>query len=192
MRRSHRDCALRCDRFAVGSLPTPGARAVTALCHALLVDLGDDGAVAGEQRLGRAHFGAQRQLAFGQAVRAVFLELLGAIVGFWAAGAEGALVHLAARTEIADLGILRRAERAGVEAIAAADAQILGVQHHRVRRGVEAVHRAARLSRCVGALHARPRVRTLSWLAVIDRDDAPAVDAPRHLVFVLAGGDAGV
>src|SRR3982074_279732 len=53
-------------------------------------------------------------------------------------------------------------------------------------------HRAARRARSVGAVHAGHRDRTLSWLAVIDGEDAPAVDAPRHLVLVLAGGDAGV
>src|SRR3982074_312797 len=53
-------------------------------------------------------------------------------------------------------------------------------------------HRAARRARSVGAVHAGHRDRALSWLAVIDGDDAPAVDAPRHLVLVLAGGDASV
>ena len=46
-----------------------------------------------------------------------------------AAGAEGALVHLAAHAESAALRELRRAERAGVEAVAAADAEVLVVQH---------------------------------------------------------------
>src|SRR5436309_1141447 len=32
----------------------------------------------------------------------------------------------------------------------------------------------------------------LAGLAVIDGDDAAAVDAPRHLVLVFASGDAGV
>src|SRR3982074_3283596 len=53
-------------------------------------------------------------------------------------------------------------------------------------------HRAARRARSVGAVHAGHRDRALSWLAVIDGDDAAAIDAPRHLVLVLAGGDAGV
>src|SRR3982075_3126685 len=53
-------------------------------------------------------------------------------------------------------------------------------------------HRADRRARSVGAVHAGHRDRALSRLAVIDGDDAPAVDAPRHLVLVLAGGDAGV
>src|SRR5262249_53186615 len=126
-------------RFPISGLPAPGARAVAALHHPLLVDLGDDLAVAGEQRLGRAHLGAQRQLALGEAVRAVFLVLDRAVIGLRPARAIGALVHLAARSEVADAWILRRPERAGVEAIAAADAQVLGVQHHRVGGGVEAV-----------------------------------------------------
>src|SRR3954470_10236149 len=43
---------LRRNGFAVSGLPTPSARAVAALHHPFLVDLGDDLAVAGEQRLG--------------------------------------------------------------------------------------------------------------------------------------------
>src|SRR3954447_14276317 len=110
------------DGLPIGRLPAPGARAVAALDHPRLVDLGDDLAVTGEQRLGRAHLGAERQLAFGKPVRAVFLLLLLAAVGLRTAGAECAFVHLAARAEIADFRVLRRAERTGVEAIAAADA----------------------------------------------------------------------
>src|SRR6266699_2555858 len=180
------------DLFAVRRLPAPCAGTVAALQHPFLVDLGDDLAVAGEQRFGRAHLGAQRQLAFGEAVGAVFVELLHRIVWLGSAGAIGAFVHLAAGAEIADARILRRPERAGVEAIAAADAEVLGVQHHGVRRGVEAVHGAHRRARRVGAVHARHRHRALAGLAVVDRHDAEAVDAPRHLVLVLAGSDAGV
>src|SRR3954453_920976 len=66
---------LRSNGFAIGGLPAPGAGAVAALAHAVPVDLGDDLAVAREQRLGRAHLGAQRQLALGQPIGAVFLEL---------------------------------------------------------------------------------------------------------------------
>src|SRR5690349_18956277 len=58
--------------LAICRLPAPGAGAVTAPRHAFLVDLRNDLAVAGQQRFGRAHFGAQRQLAFGQPVGAVF------------------------------------------------------------------------------------------------------------------------
>src|SRR5262249_1799132 len=147
---------------------------------------------AGEHRLGRAHLGAQRQLAVGQAVRPVLLVLGHAVVRLRSAGAVGALVHLAARAEVADARILRRAERAGVEAVAAADAEILRVQRDAGRGRVEAVDRAHRRAGRVGAVHAGHRHRALARLAVVDGDDAPAVDAPRHLVLVLAGGDAGV
>src|SRR5947207_2577948 len=75
------------DAFPIRRLPAPGAGAIAALGHPLLVDLGDDLAVAGEQRLGRAHLRAERQLAFGQAVGAVLLVLRLAAVGFGAAGA---------------------------------------------------------------------------------------------------------
>src|SRR5438552_13636975 len=102
---------LRRDGLAIRSLPAPCAGAVAALDHALLVDLRDDVAVAGEQRLGRAHLGAERQLAFREAVGAVLLVLLLGAVGLRTARAIGALVHLAARAEIADPRILRRAER---------------------------------------------------------------------------------
>src|SRR5882757_7925134 len=94
-------------RIAVGGFPAPHARTVTALHHALLVDLGDDGAVTGEQRLGRAHLGANRQLALGETVSAVFGVFGRRRVRLRSTGAIGALVHLAARTEIADFWILR-------------------------------------------------------------------------------------
>src|SRR5262245_57296963 len=90
------------DCFAIRGLPAPCAGAVAALCHALLVDLRDDLAVTREQRFGGAHFGAQRQLARREPVGAVLLELLVRAVGFRTASAEGALVHLAARAEVAD------------------------------------------------------------------------------------------
>src|SRR6188474_2638504 len=146
-RRPHRQVASRCDRLAIGGLPSPGTGAVASLRHPFLVDLGNDVAIAGEQRLGRAHLGAQWQLAFGQPVGAVLLELFLAAVGFRAAGAEGALVHLAARPEVTDLRILRRAERASVEAVTTPDAEIFRVKHHGVRRGVEAVYRTNRRTR---------------------------------------------
>src|SRR6478609_1290467 len=191
-RRPQRQDASRRDRLAIGGLPSPGTGAVASLRHPFLVDLGNDVAIAGEQRLGRAHLGAQWQLAFGQPVGAVLLELFLAAVGIGAAGAERALVHLAARPEVTDLRILRRTERASVEAVAAPDAEIFRVQHHGVRRGVEAVHGAYRRAGRVGAVHAGHGDRPLARLAVIESDDAPAVDAPGHFVFVLAGRDAGV
>src|SRR5262249_38572581 len=149
-------------------------------------------AVAGQQRLGGAIPRAERQFAFGQTIGAVLLVLGERAVGLRTAGAIGAFVHLAARAEVADSRILRRAERAGVEAIAAPDAQVLGVQHHPVGGGVEAVHRADRLAGAVGAGHAGHGNRARARLAVVDGDDAPAVDAPGHFVLVLAGSDASV
>src|SRR5207302_8091237 len=148
----------------------------------------------GEQRLGRAHLGAHRQLAFAEAVRAVFCEFLGAARRFRAAaaGAVGAFVHLAARTEIADLRILRRAKRTGVEAVAAADALVLVVQHDAVFGGKDAFDRTDRRARRIGAMHAGHRHRTLAGLAVVDGHDAPPIDAPWHLVLVLAGGNASI
>src|SRR5262249_47691296 len=80
----------------------------------------------------------------------------------------------------------------GVEAVPTADAQVLGVQHHAVVGGVDAAHRADRLAWRVGAVHAGHGDRALARLAVIDGHHPAPVDAPRHLVLVLAGGDAGV
>src|SRR4029077_5944038 len=108
------------------------------------------------------------------------------------AGAVGAFVHLAARAEVADLRVLRGAKWPGVGAIAAANAQILGVQHHAVRGRVEAVHRTNGGAGRIRAVHAGHRHRTLARLAVVFGDNPPTVDAPRHLILVFAGGDAGV
>src|SRR5262245_5975810 len=102
-----RQAGLRRDGLAIGRLPTPGAGAVAALDHALLVDLGADLAVAGEQRLGRTHLRAERQLALGQPIGAVLHVLGFGAVLLRAARAIRAFVHLAARAEVADLGILR-------------------------------------------------------------------------------------
>src|SRR5437667_176399 len=84
----------------------------------------------------------------------------------------------------------RRCEWAGVEAVAAADAQVLVVQHHAFLGLIKAVDRADGGTRCVRAVHAGDRDRPLTRLAVVDGDDAAPVDAPRHLMLVLAGGDA--
>src|SRR5215472_18154817 len=48
----------RCNRFAIGRLPAPGARTIAAPRYPLLVDLSDHLAVAGKERFGRAHFRA--------------------------------------------------------------------------------------------------------------------------------------
>src|SRR5690606_19795506 len=103
-----------------------------------------------------------------------------------------ALVHLAAHAEGGLLRILRRAERTGVEAVAAADAQVLVVQHDAVGGRVETVHRTHGRAGRVGAVHARDRHRLLARLAVVHHDDATTVHAPGHLVLVLARGDAGL
>src|SRR5208283_2654739 len=111
-------------------------------------------------------------------------------LGAAAAGAVSALVHLAARAEIADARILRRPEGAGVIAIAASDAQILRVEDDSVIGRKDAVDRADRRAWRVGAVHASHRDRPFAGLAVVDRDHAPTIDAPRHLILVLAGCDA--
>src|ERR1700675_4409359 len=167
-------CGSNLDALAISSHPAPRAGAIAALENSLLVDLGDDIAITREQRLGGAHLGTERQLALTEAVRAVFCKFLGAAGRFGptASGAIGAFVHLAARAEIADLRILRRAERAGIEAIAAADTQILGMQHDAVFRRIDAGHRTDRRAGRVGTVHAGHRDRALAGLAVIDGDDA--------------------
>src|SRR5207253_10120428 len=137
----------------VGRAPAEYIAASAALDHAVAQDVGDDIAVAAQQRLRRAHFRAQRQLALGQAIAAVFLELRLAAVLFGAARAERALVHLAAHTERAGCRELRGAERAGIRAVAAADADVLVVQYHTVFGAIEAVHRAHRHAGRVRAVH---------------------------------------
>src|SRR6185437_1442087 len=91
-----------------------------------------------------------------------------------------------------DLRILRRAERAGVEAITATDAEILVMQHDAIFGRIDAGDRTDSSTWRVGAVHAGHRDRALAGPSVIDGNDAPPVDSPRHLVLVLAGGDAGV
>src|SRR6056297_1362662 len=116
--------------LVVGRAPTPGARAEATGHNALAIDIRDDVPVSGQKRLGRTHLGADGQLALGGPVAPVLLELCLTVVLFGTAGAEGTFVHLAARAEVASLRELRRAERARVEAIAAADAEVLGVENH--------------------------------------------------------------
>jgi hypothetical protein len=79
-----------------------------------------------------------------------------------------------------------------VKAITAADAQILGMKDDAVVGRENALDRADRRAWSVGAVHAGHGHRALARLAVLDGDDPPSVDAPRHLVLVLAGGNAGV
>ena len=67
-----------------------------------------------------------------------------------------------------------------------------GVQLDAVIGVVEAVHGADGLTGRVRAVHASDRDRSLAGFAVIDGDHATSVDAPRHLVLVLARCDTGV
>ncbi|CFX17235.1 protein of unknown function [Candidatus Filomicrobium marinum] len=85
-----------------------------------------------------------------------------------------------------------RTERARVEAIAAADAQVLVMQNDAFVGLVEAVDGADGHARCIRAVHARDRNRPLTRFAVVDCDDTPTVYAPRHLMLVFTGGDASV
>src|SRR5438309_6354226 len=179
-------------RSAVCRGPAVELHAAAARRGARAHDVGEYIAVAGEERLGRAHLGAERQLAFGQPVAAVLLELGLAHVLLRTAGAEGALVHLAAHAEGAGLRELRRAEGAGVKAVAAADAHVLVVQHHAFGRLIDAAHGAYGDARRVGAVHAGDRDRFLARHALVQRHHPAAVDAPGHLVFVLARDRAGV
>src|SRR3569623_1071826 len=182
----------RSDRLPVGCLPAPCAGAVTPLGHPFLVDQGNDFAVARQKRFGRTHLGALRQFSFGETIGAVLFIFLLAAFGFRAAGAERAFVHLTARSEVADLRVLRRAKGTSIETIAAANAEILGMQHNGIGRGVEAVYRADSCARSIGAVHAGHRDRPLARLAIINGDDAATIDAPWHLMLVLACGDAGI
>src|SRR5215472_2646225 len=184
--------SLRADGLAIGRLPAPGSGAVASLSDALLVDFLDDLTVAGKQRLGRTHLGAQRQFPLGEAVGAVFLVLRRAAVRLRPTGAERAFVHLATRAEIADPRILRRSERARIEAISTPDADVFRMQHNAIGRRIEGIHGTDRLARCVRAVHACHRHRALAGLAVVERDDPAPVDAPRHLMLVFAGGDARI
>src|SRR5690349_2307896 len=160
--------------------------------HTGAQDVGDHVAVAAEQRLRRAHLGTRRELAFGEAVAPVLLVLGLAAVLLGTAGAERALVHLAAQAERAVARELRRAERARVRAVAAADADVLVVEDDAFGRAVEAVDRADRHARRVRAVHARDRDAALALDAVVHRDDAAAIHSPRDVVLGLARGDAAV
>src|SRR5277367_574790 len=107
--------------------PAPSTGSVAAPQHPLLVNLSDDVAVPGQQRFGRAHFRAQRQLSLREPVGAVLLVFFGTTGCFRtaAARAESTFVHFTAGAEIADARVLRRTEWACIEAVATADAQIL-------------------------------------------------------------------
>jgi hypothetical protein len=66
------------------------------------------------------------------------------------------------------------------------------MQHHGIRRGVEAGNRADGSARRIRAMHAGHGDGTLTGLAVIDRDNTAAINAPGHFMFVFASRDAGI
>ena len=180
-------------RLAVGRAPAPDLGALAAAQHALAVDVGDHVAVAAEQRLGRAHLGAGRQLALGQAVAAVLLEL-----GLASCPPPGR------RRRTCTCPSCRAGRRR----------RPAGTAARRTGR-----RRSSSRSRCTGPCRAaprrrrsgrssppgtppcrarpssacrRPRSTSLAEHAVVDRHHAAPVHAPGHLVLVLAGGDAAV
>src|ERR1035437_5449906 len=64
----------------ISGTPTPDFSALAALEYAVAHDVSHHIAVTGKQRFGRAHFGADWQLAFGQTVAANFFNFgLGAV-----------------------------------------------------------------------------------------------------------------
>src|ERR1700742_1720758 len=56
----------------------------------------------------------------------------------------------------------------------------------------DAGHGADRRTLSIGAMHAGHRDRALPRLAVVDGNDTPSIDAPWHLMFILAGRDTSV
>src|SRR5262249_9457099 len=146
----------------VSGRPAPSLTTLAATGHAIAKNVGEHIGVASEQRLGRAHFGAHRELALRKAIASVLLELLLRHVGLGTARAKGALVHLAAHAERAGLRKLWSAEGTRVEAVAAADAQILVVKDDARLVLVDAVDRAHRHARRIRAMHASDRYRALA------------------------------
>ena len=178
--------------LVVGSAPTPSARSEATGNDTFPIDRRHDITVTGEKCLGRAHFRTKRKLAFGETIPTVLRELLGGIIRLGATGTEGTFVHLATRSEIARLRILRRTEGARIETITTTDAKVLRVKHHAIVVLVETIHWAYRHARRIGAVHAGDRNRAFARFTILDRHDAPAVYTPRNLVFVFAGCDASV
>src|SRR5882757_1818193 len=156
--------------LVISSRPAPGPGSVAPLGHPVLIDLRDDLAVTGQQRLRRAHLRAQRQLPLCESVGSVLTVFLDAAGFFRAAatGAERALIHFSARAEIAHLRILRCPEGAGVETVAAADAQVLRMQHHAFFRRKYATDGADGSARRVVTVHAGHGYGALSRLAIVD------------------------
>src|SRR5690606_22014641 len=103
--------ALDCIRGVVGGVPTPRARPVAAARDPFAIDVGDHLAVTGEERARRAHFSAQRQLAFRNPVAAVLLHLGIGTALLRSASAEGALVHFSTTAEVCCLRVDRKSTR---------------------------------------------------------------------------------
>ena len=98
----------------VGRAPAPDFSTLAALHHAVTEDVGHHITIPGEQRFGGTHFSARRQLAFCEAVAAVFFKLGFAAIFLRATRAESAFVHLATHPKRALAGKLRCAEGTGV------------------------------------------------------------------------------
>jgi len=75
-----------------GLAPTPCTGTEATGDRTFPVDVGDHFTVTGQQRFGRTHLGAKRQLAFGQTVPPALGELGLRVVFFRPTGAEGAAV----------------------------------------------------------------------------------------------------
>src|SRR5690625_2757672 len=172
--------------------PAPGAAADAARPRPCASALAARLPIPGKGRARRADFGAERQPAFGDPVRAIEPEFLGRAVRFWPPGAIGAFVHDTARTELGLPGVLGSPERACIEAVAAADARLLVMEHHADIRLIDAGGRADSDTGRIGAMHtAYGDGPLLARHAVIDRDNAPPQHAPGNLVLVLADAGAG-
>ncbi len=104
---------------------------------------------------------------------------------FRAASTEGALVHLAPIAKGSGLRELGGTERAGKQAVATTDAEILVVQHDAVIGVIEAVGRADRHAGSIGAVHAGHRDGGLPRQAVVEGHHPAALDAPLEGIVVL-------
>jgi hypothetical protein len=147
-------------------------------------------AVAGQQRLGGAHGGAERHLAFGNPVLAVELLLFGAVIFFRPAGAEGTLIHRPAGPEHLAGGELRRPEGTRHKAVTAADAGLLADQHDAVLPLIEGIHRADRDAGRIRAMHTGGGKRFFPRLALINGEYLSTVDAHGDMIALFTGNHA--
>ena len=90
------------------------------------------------------------------------------------------------------MGILRGAERTGVEAIAATDAQIFGMEHDRFVGRIEAgTGQTAAQGASVQCIQAMEKERSPGFPSLIVTTRRP-VNFPWHFMLVFAGGDTGI